>query len=105
MYAIFEDRGRQYRVAEGDSILLDQRPAAKGQTLEFDRVLLCNRDDGTRVGAPYLDGAKVVALVEGQELGRKVVIGKIRRRKRYRRKVGFRAHYTRVRIREIQLAQ
>jgi len=104
MYAIFEDGGRQYRVAQGDSILLDQRPADKGQTLEFDRVLMCSREDGSHIGAPYLDGAKVVAEVQGQEHGRKVVIGKIRRRKRYRRKVGFRPQYTRVTIKNIHFA-
>ena len=104
MNAIFEDGGRQYHVSEGDTLLLDSRPAEKGQVLEFDRVLLCNREDGTRMGAPYLEGAKVVAEVEGHELGPKTVIGKFRRRKRYRRKLGFRARYTRVRIQEISLA-
>ena len=85
MYAVFEDGGRQYRVSEGESVLLERRPAEKGQTLEFDRVLLCSRDDGTRVGAPYLDGAKVIAQVQGQDVGPKLVVGKFRRRKRYRR--------------------
>lgn len=103
MDAVFEDRGRQYRVAEGDSVLLDRRPADKGDRIEFDRVLLCNRDDGTHVGAPYLEGARVVAEVQAQELGPKTIIGKIRRRKRYRRKTGFRARYTRVQIKDISL--
>ena len=103
MFAVFEDGGRQFRVSEGDSVLLDLRPADRGQTVEFDRVLVCNREDGTRIGAPYLEGAKVVAEVEAQELGPKTIIGKFRRRKRYRRKTGFRARYTRVTIKQINL--
>lgn len=104
MDAVFEDGSRQYRVSEGDSVLVDRRPGDKGQRIEFDRVLVCTRDDGTHVGAPYLEGAKVVAQVQAQELGPKTIIGKIRRRKRYRRKIGFRARYTRVQIKEINLA-
>ena len=103
MYAVFEDGGRQYRVSEGESLLLDRRPAEAGQTIEFDRVLLCSREDGTRVGAPYLDGAKVIAEVQGSETGPKIVVGKFRKRKRYRRKTGFRAAHTRVRITQIAL--
>ena len=105
MFAVFEDGGRQYRVSEGDSVLLNQCPAEKGQTVEFDRVLVCNREDGTRIGAPYLEGATVVAQVEAQEPGPKVVIGKIRRRKRYRRKTAFRPRYTRVTIKQINLGE
>ena len=104
MYAVFEDGGRQYRVSEGDSVLLGRQQAQAGQTLEFDRVLLCSRDDGTRIGAPYLEGAKVRAKVQGHEAGPKLVIGKFRRRKHYRRKAGFRAQGTRVQIEAITLS-
>ena len=103
MYAVFQNGGRQYRVSAGDELVLDKQPADPGQTLEFDQVLLCSQEDGTRVGAPYLDGAKVVAEVLDHELGPKVIIGKARRRKRYRRKTGFRAQGTRVQIKEITL--
>ena len=105
MYAVFETGGRQYRVSEGDSVLLDRQKAEQGQTLEFDRVLLCSRDDGTRVGAPYLENAKVVGKVMNHASGPKVVVGKYRRRKRYRRKHGFRASGTRVLIEEIVLSE
>ena len=104
MYAVFEDSGRQYRVAEGDSVLLDLKQADAGATLEFDKVLLCSGDDGTRIGAPYLEGAKVVVEVQGTEKGPKIVVGKFRRRKRYRRKTGFRAKGTQVQIKQITLS-
>ncbi len=104
MYVIFEDGGRQHLVREGDVVVLDRRDAEPGQTIELDKVLLCHQDDGTRLGAPYLEGAKVVARVEAQTKGPKIVVGKYRRRKRYRRKTGFRALGTRVRIQEIALS-
>lgn len=101
MRAIFQDGCRQYSVTEGDSLLLDLRPAEKGDEIAFDRVLMCSSEADVRVGAPYVDGATVEAKVLGQELGPKVIIGKIRRRKRYRRKTGFRARYTRIQITKI----
>ncbi len=104
MYAVFQDGGRQYRVSEGDSIVLDHRSAEAGETLEFDKVLLFHQDDGTRVGAPYLEGAKIVAKVQGLAKGPKLLIGKARRRKRYRRRTGFRALGTRVQITEIAVS-
>ncbi len=99
MIAVLEDRNTQYRVAEGDRVLLAyQRGAEEGSTLTFDKVCLLT-GDSPKIGTPYVDGAKVTATVLRPEVkGDKLVILKYRRRKNSRRRTGFRARYTEVRI-------
>jgi len=101
MYAVIEDSGRQLKVSEGETLLVDLRDAAPGDRVEFDRVLLWSGPDGCRVGTPYLPQARVLALVEAEVKGPKVVSFKYRRRENYRRKVGHRQRYLRVRVTEI----
>ncbi len=100
MYAVIETKGRQFRVAEGDSIQVDRYDAEVGSTVELERVLLIGGDD-PKVGAPLVDGAKVVAEVVSHELGDKREVFKYKRRKRYRRNRGFRPSYTTLRIQTI----
>ena len=69
-----------------------------GDKVTFDRVLLVSDSGGVKVGQPTVAGASVTAEVLGQEMGDKVYIQKIRRRKNYRRRTGHRQMYTRVRI-------
>jgi large subunit ribosomal protein L21 len=102
MYAIIATDGRQYKVAEGQEIQVDLRDEVKeGDKVTFDRVLLVSGNDGVKVGQPVVAGATVTAEVLGQELGDKVYIQKIRRRKNFRRRTGHRQVYTRVRIETI----
>lgn len=101
MYAVIEDKGRQFKVAEGDHIAVDLRDAKPGDMIEFDRVLLCSGNDGPQVGAPYLQTVKVRAEVEEQIKARKVISYKYRKRKNSSRKIGHRQRYLRVRIKEI----
>ena len=98
MYAIIATDGRQYKVEEGQELQIDLREDAKeGDKITFDRVLLVG--GGTvKVGLPAVAGASVTAEVLSQDLGDKVYIQKIRRRKNYRRRTGHRQMYTRVRI-------
>ncbi len=101
MYAVFEDGSRQYRVQEGDVVKLDYRDVAVGTQLEFDRVLLFQKDTDTKIGQPVIEGVKVVAEVV-QHPSTKLYIQHFRRRKNYRRLKGHRQPYTSVRIRSIQ---
>lgn len=102
MYAIFEDGGRQYRVAQGDMVYVDPRELQPGQeTIEFDRVLLVGDGAQARIGQPLVEGAKVIARVNGQIKGEKVHIIKFRRRKDYYRKTGHRQKHLQVTISEI----
>lgn len=99
MYAIIAADGRQYKVSEGQEIQVDLRDGAKeGDTVTFDRVLLVSDGGTVKVGKPQVAGASVSAEVLSQDLGEKIYIQKIRRRKNYRRRTGHRQMYTRVRI-------
>jgi large subunit ribosomal protein L21 len=99
MYAIIAADGRQYKVSTGDEIQLDLRDGAQeGDSVTFDNVLLVSGDGGVKVGKPKVAGATVAAEVVGQEMGDKLYIQKMRRRKNFRRRTGHRQMYTRVRI-------
>jgi len=101
MYAVLSQGGKQYKVAEGDVIRFDRMDGAVGDAIEFDQVLLVSGDD-PRIGRPVVDGAVVHGEIVAQGKDRKVLIFKLRRRKNYHRKRGFRRHYTGVRITAIQ---
>ncbi len=102
MYAIFADGPRQYKVEEGQELQIDFRDISPGSQLQFDKVLAIRDDVGIQLGQPALAGAAVTAEVLGPELGKKLVVQKLRRRKNARRKTGHRQLYTRVRIHAIQ---
>ena len=102
MYAIFEDGGRQYKVSEGDHLLVDLRDnPSGGTTIKFDKVLMVGEGGGAKIGAPYLAGASVAATVL-QELKTEKVTGiKFSRRKGYKKKWGHRQNMLRVQIDKI----
>lgn len=102
MYAIIADGGRQYRVEEGQELRVDYRDVPVGQPLHFDKVLALRSDDGLVIGRPTVDGASVTAQAMGPELGKKLVVQKLRRRKNSRRRTGHRQLHTRVRIDKIE---
>jgi large subunit ribosomal protein L21 len=101
MYAIIAADGRQYKVEEGQEIQVDLRDAKEGDKVTFDRVLLVSGGGSVKVGQPTVAGASVTAEVLGQQMGDKIYIQKIRRRKNFRRRTGHRQMYTRVRIESI----
>ena len=99
MYAVIQDGGREFKVADGDTVEIDlKKSCSPGDEIVFDRVLLVRKDDGVVVGAPLVEGASVTATVEGEVKGVKLVAYKYKRRKGYHRKKGHRQRYTRVRI-------
>lgn len=98
MYAIIKESGRQYRIQQGDVILVDRKGASEGSEIQFDRILFV---DG-KVGLPYVDGAKVTGVVKGEVLGKKLYIQKFKRRKKYRRRVGHRQQFTKIEIKSIE---
>lgn len=100
MYAVFEDGSRQYRVNEGDVVNVDFRDVQLGASIEFDRVLLVQRDSGTAIGQPTLAGARIVAEVVGMPTT-KVYVQHFKRRKNQRRFRGHRQPYTAVKIKQI----
>ena len=104
MYAIIEDSGQQFRVQEGDEILVDLRPVEAGATVQFDQVVLVGGDGKTVVGKPHVAGAAVTAeVISGRVPGPKVEIYKFRKRKKSRRHIGHRQKFISVRITGIKL--
>lgn len=101
MYAIFVDGGRQYKVSEGEELVIDYRDVGSGEQVRFDRVLAIGGDD-LKLGQRVLERAAVTAEVIGPVQGPKLVVQKMRRRKNFRRKNGHRQIFTRVRISKIE---
>jgi large subunit ribosomal protein L21 len=104
MFAVIETGGKQYRVAQNDIVTVERLAGEPGETVEFDRVLMMGSGEDLSVGAPVLDGARVVAEVVDQTRSRKVLIFKKKRRKHHRRQGGHRQEHTVLRITDI-LAQ
>ncbi len=101
MYAVIETGGKQYRVSEGDAIIVEKLPHQVGDSVELERVLLVSGDAGVTVGQPLVAGAKVIARVESEGRGPKVLVWKYRAKQRYRRRQGHRQAQTRLRIEKI----
>jgi len=102
-YAIIRTGGRQFRVAEGDTIDVDLLEIDAGKTATFGDVLLFADGDNVTHGDPLVSGAKVTAEVVEQRKDKKVIAFKYRRRKGYHRTVGHRRKLTRVKIKSINL--
>ncbi len=101
MYAVIKTGGKQYRVAAGDRLKVETLSASEGDSIELDQVLLVSGDDGVKVGAPLVDGAKVQATVLSHGRGKKIEIIKFRRRKHHRKQMGHRQNYTELKIESI----
>jgi large subunit ribosomal protein L21 len=104
MYAIIEDGSHQFRVREGDRVVVDRRDGAPGDAVVFSKVLLIAGDGAPTIGEPVVPGATVTAVVERQFRDKKIVIQKFRRRKNMRRRNGHRQPLTTVRITGIATA-
>ncbi len=98
MYAVIKTGGKQYRVAEGDTLRVEKLGVEEGGDVEFDQVLMVADGDKVTVGAPLVDGGKVTATVVSNGRGKKVKIIKFRRRKHHRKQMGHRQSYTEVKI-------
>lgn len=101
MYAIVETGGKQYRVAEGQIIDVEELSAPEGEKISLDRVLMVADGSDVRVGTPLVEGARVEATVLDHARARKITVFKYKPKIRYRRKSGHRQSYTRLRIERI----
>ncbi|HCA26448.1 MAG TPA: 50S ribosomal protein L21 [Betaproteobacteria bacterium] len=98
MYAVIKTGGKQYRVAPGEKLKIEQIPADIGSEIVLDQVLMVTDGEQVAIGAPLVAGAQVKATVLGQGRGAKIHIFKMRRRKHYRKSQGHRQNYTEIRI-------
>jgi large subunit ribosomal protein L21 len=102
-YAIIKTGGRQFRVAEGDTIDVDLLEVDPGKTATFGEVLMFADGKDVTQGKPLISGAKVTAEVLEQRKDKKVIAFKYKRRKGYHRTVGHRRKLTRVKIKSISV--
>ena len=103
MYAIVEINGQQFKAEEGKKLFVHHiKDVEAGKTVGFDKVLLVDKDGAITVGAPTVEGAKVVVeVVNPLVKGDKVIVFKMKRRKDYRKKNGHRAQFTEVTIKSV----
>jgi large subunit ribosomal protein L21 len=103
MHAIIVTGGKQYKVAEGDTLFIEKLDAEADQTVTFDKVLAVIDGDNATIGTPVVEGAKVDAKVLKNGKGRKVMIFKYNSKKGYRKRQGHRQPYTKVEISKISV--
>lgn len=103
MYAIVEINGQQFKAEEGKKLFVHHiKDAANGQTIEFEKVLLIDNDGDIKVGAPTVEGAKVVCEVLSPLVkGEKVLVFHKKRRKGYRKLNGHRQQFSEVTIKQV----
>lgn len=102
-YAVFKNGSHQYKVSEGDELLLNKLSGILSEAVEFDQVVLVSNDGKVTLGNPNINGAKIKAQVFGEEKGEKIRVAKYKAKSRYRKVSGFRAKLTRVKIEKIVL--
>ena len=102
MYASIETGGKQYRVVEGAKITVEKLTVDAGAEVALEKVLLVGQDSGLKVGAPYVDGAKVTCEVVEHVRGPKIVVFHKWRRNDSHKKTGHRQDLTTLKIKAIQ---
>jgi large subunit ribosomal protein L21 len=98
MYAVIKTGGKQYRVASGDKIKVEQIAADIGQEITIDQVLAVGNGSDLKIGIPLVSGATVKATIVAHGKHEKVRIFKMRRRKHYQKHQGHRQQFTELQI-------
>ena len=101
MYAVIKTGGKQYRVAVGEKLKIEQIPADVDSEVRLDQVLMVGQGDDVIIGTPIIAGAFITAKIISQGRGEKVKIFKLRRRKHYQRQQGHRQNYTEILIQAV----
>ena len=102
MYAVIKTGGKQYKVAAGEKLKIEQIPAEIGSELTLDQVLAVGEGASLKLGDPLVNGAAVMATVVSQGCHDKVTIFKMRRRKNYQKHQGHRQNFTEILINTIK---
>ena len=99
MYAIVESGGRQLKVREGDTVIIDDPGLTTGEEIVFDKVLFYSDEiEDVRIGTPTVDNVSVTGIVDGSASGPKLVVMKYRKRKSSKTKTGHRQKHGQIRI-------
>lgn len=99
--AVIKTGGKQYKVAEGQTIKIEKLSGEPKSELVFDNVLLIADNDNVKIGKPQVAKAKVIAELIETKKGKKVIVFRYKPKKRYRKKKGHRQIYTAIKIKEI----
>jgi large subunit ribosomal protein L21 len=102
-YAIVVTGGKQYRVAEGETLKVEKLEAKAGDEIKLDQVLFARADDKSITGRPKISGASVTAEVVRQFRAPKILVYKERQKKVYKKTQGHRQWLTELRIKQISL--
>lgn len=103
MKATIQTQGKQYTVSEGDVLIVNRYPETEaGSKLEINEVLTVGEGDAFKLGAPFVDGAKVSATILENKRGRKVIVFKKKKRKGYERRRGHRQELSVIKIDSIE---
>lgn len=101
MYAIVDIAGQQFKVEKDNEIFVHRLEANEGDTVDFDKVLLVEKDENINVGKPYIDGAKISAKIISHLKGDKVIVFKKKKRKGYQVSNGHRQYLSKIQIQNI----
>ncbi|MBR5912885.1 MAG: 50S ribosomal protein L21 [Selenomonadaceae bacterium] len=102
MYAIIKTGGKQYKVSEGDEIIVEKLEVEEGATVTFEEVFAIVDGENVKIGQPKVEGAKVTASVVKNGKGPKIRIFKYKHKTNYRRRMGHRQPFTKVKIEKIE---
>jgi len=103
MIAVIESGSKQYTVNEGDELLVEKLEGKEGAKVKIDKVLLVANEKKISIGQPVVKSGKVTAKLIAQVKGPKLVIFKYKKRKKYRRKIGHRQQYSKIKIEKIEM--
>jgi large subunit ribosomal protein L21 len=100
MIAVIKTGGKQYVVAEGDTLKVEKLEGAEGDKINFEEVLLVAEPDGSKatIGAPFIDGVKIPATIVAHGRAKKVLVSKFKAKSRYYKRYGHRQPFTEVQI-------
>jgi large subunit ribosomal protein L21 len=101
VYAVVKTGGKQYRVEEGRAIKVERLAGEPGDTVELGEVLLMGDGEDVTVGAPFIEGARVVGTIAEQGRSKKIVVFRYKAKTRQRKKTGHRQHFTRLLVSDI----
>lgn len=102
-YAVIASGGKQYKVSVGEEILVDKLDGEKGKIYSFPQVLLVRDNDDIMLGKPFITQAQVLGKILDEIKGDKITISKFKAKVHYRRRIGFRPLYSKVKIESISL--
>jgi large subunit ribosomal protein L21 len=98
MYVLVDILGKQYKVEQGSVLKVDHLSQEKGAQVDFPSVLMVSDGASAKIGNPYLSGVTVRAVVEDHGRARKLVFGKYKKKKNYRRRYGHREQYSLIKV-------